>query len=978
MKPYSPKPTLSSEASVQSNSLAEAWLTSSSHLPSQLPTSAGELVGREDDLQILNELLQHNRLVTLVGPGGVGKSRLAQQLAWNSRPYYRDGVFWISLTGVRDPQYLIPMLTEALGITFSSNLDPGIHLIDYLSNRQALLIVDNFEYVLNAAPFLAEVVNRTAAITLLVTSRERLNLYEEWVYEVNGLSVPDDEATSSSEVFKERGAIALFLQRTRQLGVNLPLNDTTMHALVRLCHLVDGLPLALELAAVWVRAMSVHDIVREIERSLDFLDQGWYNSPPHQRSLRRVFEHSWQRLSVEERQVCSRLAFFQGGIRRATAQHVAEATPAVLAALVDKSFLQWASEQERYSFHPVLRQYAAEKLAEQPVVVEELGTRQCVYFTGFLHEQMVALRQHGQPQALSEIVAEIENIQQAWEWATQHGPEPLLKDSLIDLFQYYLYRGQLHAGLAVFARAAGSWLDKVNGCKAALPEVGWRLLARQAMFEVKIGRSPAAQALLQECAGAFRAMGNRAETVLCLNELGQALASPDQLDQAQSLLEESLSLAQAARLVEPEADAWKWLGAAHLSRYQTDKAETCHEQALHLYRQIGQPQGEGQVLTYLMLVFIYRNEHVRARAYGEQALAIYRRLGNPLGESKVLTNLGIAYQYQGRYTMAEKYYRQATALGRSAGYRTIEGVGLVNCGQVNQLLGDFLAAREISLQAFALFETAGFSYGMVHALYNLGGIAHDLQDDLAAQDYACQLLTLAQKRNDGLGRIYALKIMGQACLELQHPAEARAALQQAIALGRELNQMGQILPAMADLARVYQAQGDLISARTQVEEILKYQGTPTLEEDEDDPCRVYLVCYQILKAGQDPRALAVLQMARRIVQERAAHIDDESRRRSFLENVTAHREILAEAAAHSASADISSNEPQSGTLVEPLTSRELDVLRLMAKGLSNDEIAERLVLGRATIKSHAHRLFAKLDVRNRTQAVQRARELKLL
>ncbi|CAG1015709.1 partial Response regulator protein VraR, partial [Anaerolineae bacterium] len=447
---------------------------------------------------------------------------------------------------------------------------------------------------------------------------------------------------------------------------------------------------------------------------------------------------------------------------------------------------------------------------------------------------------------------------------------------------------------------------------------------------------------------------------------------------AQTLFEESLSLAQGVQLSELTASGLAGLGTVHLYQYHPVEAEAFYKQALCIYQQLGELRGEGEMLSSLSIIFREWGDYDRARTCCERALWIDSQIGNRLDEARVLINIGIIYQLQGIYEEAEKYYQKSLTISYETGYRRCRGLAQLSLGVICQLLGDFHNAQDLFLQALNLFEAIGFRLGISEALYHLGLIACDMGDVGTARGYARQLLIIAQADGNRFSQIYALKIMGHAQVEMQHPQETLSAFQQAIGIGRELNQTSQVLPLLADLANVYQTQGDLAQAQVQVEEILKYQGTKTLEESENDPCQIYLACYRVLKAGPDPRAFTVLQTAHQILQDRAARLSDEQRRHSYLENIAAHREILAEMAALATPADISPNEPQTGALVEPLTPRELDVLRLMAKGLSNNEIAERLVLGRATIKSHAHRLFAKLEVHNRAQAIQRARELKLL
>lgn len=311
-------------------------------------------VGRTHELsEVLSRLADPDcHLLTLVGPGGVGKTRLALETARRSV----EGVCFVSLQSLTSAELVVPAIAEALNFTFRGEGDSRQQLVEFLRGKHLLLILDNFEQVMTGADLLPEIVAQAPYLKVLVTSRETLRLREEWVMSLSGLDFP---LTADQAGWQGFDAVQLFLQSARRAGYTLA--DADIPAIVHICQMVEGIPLAVELAAAWVRIMSCADIAREVARSFDILMTNTHNMPEKHRSMRVVFEHSWMLLDGAEQAVFCRLSVFRGGFTREGAEQVAGATLAVLASLVDKS-LVLLNANGRYDLHELLRQYAAEKL----------------------------------------------------------------------------------------------------------------------------------------------------------------------------------------------------------------------------------------------------------------------------------------------------------------------------------------------------------------------------------------------------------------------------------------------------------------------------------------------------------------------------------------------------------------------------------------------------------------------------------------
>lgn len=419
----------------------------------RLPSYPTPFIGRDDDIAAIAQRLRdsHCRLLTLVGPGGIGKTRLAVEAARHlcdtdiDAPLFPDDICFVDLQPVNTGEVLITTISNALGLLLSGPQDPHDQLLNYLSTHQMLLLLDNFEQLLDEVGLLADILKIASGLKLLVTSREALNIQEEWLWQVEGLQVPDHQPGAGIESYS---AVRLFAERARRTRQNFMLTGQET-PVTRICQLVDGMPLALELAAGWTKALSCAEIAHEIQRGLNVLTTNLRNAPERHRSMQAVFDHSWHLLTEAERQVFPRLSVFRGGFRREAAEQVAGASLAVLAGLVDKSFLR-LSAAGRYEIHELTRQYGEEYLDALPNAKNETLNHYCVYYAGFLHQREIALRGPAQAAALDEIEAELDNIRESWQWAVEHDMAHEIHQSMHSLFVFCHIRAKAVEGERLF------------------------------------------------------------------------------------------------------------------------------------------------------------------------------------------------------------------------------------------------------------------------------------------------------------------------------------------------------------------------------------------------------------------------------------------------------------------------------------------------------------------------------------------------
>src|SRR5262245_167678 len=317
------------------------------------------LIGREAELAEVTLLLHDPqcRLLTLTGPGGIGKTRLALAAAAQLHDAFAHGVAFVALAPLVGREQVVTAIADALGCVLYGARERAEQLVHYLRDKAVLLVLDNFEHLLveaACADLICSLVRSTAGPTLLVTSREPLDIQEEWVFDVQSLPMP---VSAGVDDVQASSAARLFQQRARQAQAGYTLSADDNPSVVRICQLVGGAPLGIELAAAWMRTLSCQEIADEIQRNLDFLATRARDVPERHRSIRAVFEQSWSLLSAEEQRVLRRVAVFRGGFTRAAAEEVGSASLALLSALVAKSLLR-RTAQGRYDLHEVLHQYA--------------------------------------------------------------------------------------------------------------------------------------------------------------------------------------------------------------------------------------------------------------------------------------------------------------------------------------------------------------------------------------------------------------------------------------------------------------------------------------------------------------------------------------------------------------------------------------------------------------------------------------------
>jgi predicted ATPase len=620
-------------------------------IASNLPARGTSFIGRDLERLELAELLTQDgsRLVTVVGQGGVGKTRLATEVAREVSDSFRDGTLFVSLETLTTPEQIV----QSLASLFSVQLNEGegvAQIVNVIADKQLLLLVDNFEHVLEYSALLSELLKDCPHVKVLVTSRTRLNLEEEWLYALEGFSVPEKRVRLEDAELND--AITLFVQRAKKVKQGFTLTQACLPFVLSICDRVEGLPLGIELAASWVKTLPCQEIAERLDEA-DFLTTSLSNVSERHQSLRQVFEGSWQLLSKEEQKVLGKLSVFQGGFTREAAREVADASLLMLARLVDKSLLR-VSAGGRYDFHPLLQGYMQEKLA---ATNEESKTHMAHahYFLALAERAKIHLRSASAGEWLKYLHGEVANINTALTKLCSSETAPLATRFVSALSQFWQSQSYLSQG-----RKSAREILKLTSHQPSLERA--RLLLVAGNLAWIQGDYHEAKTFYQESLTAWQIFGNKEGEAKILNNLALIARNEGNYAYAKQTLESYLELCRNLNDTEGMARANYNLGTVYHNLAEFDKAQDLFQESLRLGRRLEDKKVVGTSLFNIATIAYERQDYHAAMDYAKESLRWQREVAYKIGEALTLTLLGESTCALGEHKQARAYLRESLEL----------------------------------------------------------------------------------------------------------------------------------------------------------------------------------------------------------------------------------------------------------------------------------------------------------------------------
>lgn len=758
--------------------------------PNNLPVQLTNFIGREDSIKIVKELFNQTRLLTLTGPGGGGKSRLALQVGADIIDDFENGVFIAELAPVNDPSFVMQALMNSFGIKEEAGKTPDESLLDHLRDKQLLLILDNCEHLIRTCAVTAELLlTNCPELKIIATSRESLNCFGEKTYIVPSLSLPDLSVSYTPVQLSQYESVRLFSERALAVNVNFSISYENTSALAEICSRLDGIPLAIELAAARIKILSVENICERLSNRFSLLTAGKRTALPRQQTLKALIDWSYDLLSEKEKILWERLSVFSGGWTLESAEEICSDEKIqnleildLLHTLTEKSIIIYDSDKERYRILETLKQYGEEKF-ENSVGKEIILRKYLIYFTEFAERAGLKLNSSEIQDWLKKLESELGNFQSAIEWSLSGSEAENGARLAVALGNFWDIRGYYSAGRQLLEK----FLINIQSINKSLAILIFRFSGI-----LSCGQSDyrQAQKYFENCLSISREIGEKHGIAKSLNQLGGTIYFIGEYELAQKYYDESLAL--------------------YRELLDKDGLAAC----LHNY---------GNTLSGL-------GKYEQGQNYLEESLAIRLEIKDKRGMASCLLSLGLlAYnQNNSNYKEAIKFYDECISISREIGLKPELAISLFNIGDCLEINDDnFESALKYFEEALALFREMGHKIGIANSLHGLGNVAFRQLNFEKAKKFYEESLELKRESGERRAIIISLNKLGSTEINFENYDQAKNYYEESITLGKMINDNSGIASAFIGIAEILNAGNNLKESALllgNIETVIKFFG----------------------------------------------------------------------------------------------------------------------------------------------------------
>lgn len=867
-------------------------------VPHNLQGGMTKFVGREAELTLVTERLfnSNKRLITIAGPGGIGKTRLGERAAWIAvqtaplRDAFADGVYFVSMNSTSDWELIPYTLAEVLSLDLYEGQPPLQALITQLADKELLLVLDNFEHLIEGRTLIKDLLVNAQGITILLTSREYLQIQGEWRVELTGLPYRylDGSSIKPGSGDSLPAALELFEETASQVYAEFTLTEQNVAYVQQICESVDGMPLGVEIAASLVDTTSCAAIAQEVARNKDILKSAMLDVPPRQRSLRAVFDHSWALLADELRETLKSLAIFKGSFSLDAAKSVANATARSLEALVAKSLLR-KNSANRYVGHVALQQYLDETLAQDRELKRHLAQRQALYYSSLLAGYEQLLVTDSAEQAAKEISLEILNLRAAWHWAVNHQHPDVIAQMLEVFTRYYHMRGLHQEGETTF-RAAIERLHVLEDPADSLTRIIARLLIEEARFQQH-------QAKYEICIenaqlGIHLAHSVQATDIVAHGCFHRGVAQTRLGDAAAALpsVQEARRLAIECNATELLGDSLYQLAVIEWQYGDYESAQDYSIDAADIYEEVNNLRGLANVMNLRGILASHKGNFTESCHAYEEALRMYDDIGDMYGAGFASSNVARAYAEQGKYDVANQHYARAMQINMQTDNQFMISNILLSLGRDATLIGDFNKAIMYLSQALEKKKLMHDQRGESEICAYLSLLAYHQQDYDDAIAQGGRAYTLAERIQENSLQAFAQMNLGRAREKLGDIDAAEKSYKESLSIRSRLGQMNLSMEPLAGLARIAHLREDTATSSSLVGQIFSHLVERWLDGT-DDPFQVVLTCHTVLSNVNDKRALDVLRLGHEKLHQRMDSIIEPGLRGHYRSRIQSHQQL---------------------------------------------------------------------------------------